>query len=1043
MAQLELLVSPPGTGKTTHCIELFRNKILKSKGGIDSRSFFILPSREHADRIQNLVLKKEVSGLFNAHILTINDFASKLIGASAGLAPTDAVRRKLLQEILENKALKFQAFDQMRDFKGFHQLLADTIKEFKSNLLSIAEFETLAQSLLKDPVFRSKFRDFSMVFKSYEAALKERGLSESEDDIAHLLEENEDEGPLDLVIFDGFYHFTRAQRLLIRAVTRRTQHTVVTLTLPFDDLNRPSLFDFPLRTKQALLAMGFKEKRGILKENRRTQEEALRHLERGVFSKEPDFFRGDASSIEILEAPSVREEVQMIARQIKRLRREGELHYSDICVLLRSVSEYENVLHSVFRDFQIPVNIHERKKLSEQGFATTLFRFFNLSQEDWRREDLLAVLKSSYLRGLIRLQDALDLEAVAVKRNILNGREKWLELLEIREVEKGVKDVLKWAAGWEEKFLAAKTFKEFAGHLEAFISQFGIKEEEGFASSCDELERADQLSLKTVESLMRNARPAAGSGSEGDFSARAFMRELQESMEGALFSLKPRGKNRVQVYDVVMALPKEYKVVFVAGLLEKKFPQALAEDPLFKDSERRVINKKEVVLEERLWRAAGERFFFYMALNRAKEKLILTYPLYDSDGRPSLPSFFVQEVKRCFKKDALKIVSRDLDETLPGPMDWETEDEITRGLSYKLFHETLASPGLAGVLNDWKRKEPFREILRLGLAGETAVISDEKAKRVFLGFKGPFSATRLETYATCAFKYFSQRVLNLNEPLEGRESLEMGNLLHRVLEEFYKELPLREREGGSFWKDVDKARKTLHEKLEALFPESPFRHEPLYRQKTHLAQMRTILSAFASEEKESSKTRDLVPAHFELEFGMTKGALNKKGLDYLRIPGQDHEILIEGKIDRVDLTRDGKRALVIDYKLSEDSSTLRKNLAQGTELQVPLYLLAVQKLLGMEALGGEIHSLKKSKKGGLYRESARDLLGLGRKSAYADEEFQSILSKTETLTGEVVSRLQKADISVRSKSCQYCPYSSVCRFEPWRLVYFNEEPDES
>jgi len=72
MASLELLVSPPGTGKTSHCIDLFRQEILqpssakasedKSRGGIDSRSFFVLPSREHAERIQNLLLKKRRPG---------------------------------------------------------------------------------------------------------------------------------------------------------------------------------------------------------------------------------------------------------------------------------------------------------------------------------------------------------------------------------------------------------------------------------------------------------------------------------------------------------------------------------------------------------------------------------------------------------------------------------------------------------------------------------------------------------------------------------------------------------------------------------------------------------------------------------------------------------------------------------------------------------------------------------------------------------------------------------------------------------------------
>ncbi|MEK7211710.1 MAG: hypothetical protein AAB731_03685, partial [Patescibacteria group bacterium] len=92
MPQLELLASPPGTGKTFYCIESFKKEILKTKSGIQSRSFFILPNREHADRIQNLILRKEVPGLFNAQLLTINDLAAKILGASATRAPSDTLR---------------------------------------------------------------------------------------------------------------------------------------------------------------------------------------------------------------------------------------------------------------------------------------------------------------------------------------------------------------------------------------------------------------------------------------------------------------------------------------------------------------------------------------------------------------------------------------------------------------------------------------------------------------------------------------------------------------------------------------------------------------------------------------------------------------------------------------------------------------------------------------------------------------------------------------------------------------------------------------
>ena len=52
-------------------------------------------------------------------------------------------------------------------------------------------------------------------------------------------------------------------------------------------------------------------------------------------------------------------------------------------------------------------------------------------------------------------------------------------------------------------------------------------------------------------------------------------------MDLDLYSLDERNKNKVQVYDVSMARQKEYRVVYCSGLLEKKFPVQMKEDPIF------------------------------------------------------------------------------------------------------------------------------------------------------------------------------------------------------------------------------------------------------------------------------------------------------------------------------------------------------------------------------------------------------------------------------------------------------------------------------
>ena len=978
---LELFASPPGTGKASVCIELFKTQILKSKSGIDSRSFFVLPSREHAERIQNLILKKDVDGLFNAHILTINDLSARLLGAPALPKPSDPVRLKLLKEILSG-SVDFRYFSEARDVPGFHRLLVDLIREFKSGLLTVSDFEKRSQSLLKDEAFRLKFRDFTVLLKNYEKQLAALGFAEPEDLVSTLSAGSGNPGSVDLVVFDGFYHFSRAQGELVRAASRAARHAVVTLTISDKEGDRPDLFYYPERTRQFLKSIGFRQKKGVFGVNHRSKNQALVHLESCLFSKSPAPSSVKPAGLTVFEAPHVRGEIEMIAREIRRLAREEALYLSDICVILRSVSPYQKTLASVFEEFGIPVHIHERFKLSQTALGSFLYRLMGLFIEGWKREDIYYLAKSGFYASRPHSDEVSELEGAPG-----DLVEDWRSL--------------------EAELRAAKTGRGFAAVLRRAIAALGPAEEPAATQSFEEI-------LKSFE------RPARG---KEVFDASAALLEFRARIETALFSSGLAGKNRVQVYDVIMALPKEYKVVFVAGLVEKGFPQGISEDPLFKDSERRVVNAAGSALEERALRAAGERYFFYMALMRSREKVVLTYPLYGADGRPSLPSFFVEETRKCFK-NPLPTKTRHPAQFLPEPDAWETEADVKKGVARLGLR--VASP-----LKSWLSKPDFKEVLswtEKATEDPHSGILDPRIRGAFSRNEGPFSATRLEEMAACSFRYFASQVLGLKEPLEGRESIEMGIALHKVLETYFQSFSEAARKKGEHLKDLPQMKKKLRELLLPIAEKSALSRGKVFRFKTQLTAMKRSLDLFAKAEKTLFEKRGLTAGSFELKFGA-------EGRPFLEISGGKDTIRLRGQIDRLDVSADGKQALVVDYKLSKRPSVHAK-FEKGLELQLPIYLLAARKLLGYDIMGAEHRYLREPGKQGFYREDARELLKMdGRETAYGAEEFEALLTETEKRVRDLVKRIHEADISVRSKSCEFCKFSPVCRFEPWRLIY--------
>jgi len=99
--------------------------------------------------------------------LTIHELATRFLGGLAGKRPTDAVRRSVLRAVLaEAPALEY--FAAVKDLKGFQALLAESIKEFKANLLSIGRFEKIAQPLLSDAAFGKN----SGIFPSFSSFMK-------------------------------------------------------------------------------------------------------------------------------------------------------------------------------------------------------------------------------------------------------------------------------------------------------------------------------------------------------------------------------------------------------------------------------------------------------------------------------------------------------------------------------------------------------------------------------------------------------------------------------------------------------------------------------------------------------------------------------------------------------------------------------------------------------------------------------------------------------------------------------------------------------
>ncbi len=315
------------------------------------------------------------------------------------------------------------------------------------------------------------------------------------------------------------------------------------------------------------------------------------------------------------------------------------------------------------------------------------------------------------------------------------------------------------------------------------------------------------------------------------------------------------------------------------------------------------------------------------------------------------------------------------------------------------------------------------------------------------------SATRLEQYAHCPFRFFVDSTLKIRQPEAlSREvsPVDIGLLTHRLL--FELSLFLREQSGQSLASLAESERARIRaeasELIDALLDgmfDGLSGYPPVFRARAR-RELRGVLCQFI--DAELSELSRLAPAYFELGFGRPNNEGDQASAEPIEVPGTG--VRFAGSIDRVELSRLGGvlQVMVYDYKTGLVPST--SSILGGVGFQLPLYLMLVEQLLRLRGESFEMLSLLG---GRYYQVAAADRFGR-RGGIYDHEglEAQGAPVRTElgSLTGAALDELieQYRDeviqaargisggqfstglLRPRWMGCSRCPYQGACRVDP-------------
>ncbi len=789
----------------------------------------------------------------------------------------------------------------------------------------------------------------------------------------------------------GFEDLTGAEWALIEALAARTD---VTVSIPYEPA-RPAFAALEGTVGDlATLAAGAVQE--LPAAQHRPVPPPLAHLERELFGDGRVLEEPLEASVQFLEGAGARGTVELVAAELLALVR-ADKPPDRIGIVCESPERWRATFESVLGPLGIPYGFEHPRRLGETPLGAALLSLLRYAWRGGGRAELFTFLRSPF--------SGLERRSVDFVEGRLRGR----AIVDQARVEEE-----------SEKLRGA--------HVPALVD---------LRAEADPVAGARVL-LKT---MIRNAwgleAPPVGDDARGDARAyRAAVETFDElsdfakldgrgvapddvvaALERTAVRLRAAGESgRVAVLDYGRARTRIFEVVFLLGLEEGSLPRRDRPSPLLDDDTRRELGGRL----ERPSTVSRDRYLFYTACTRATRRLVLVREAASDEGVPREPSPFWDDVRALYLPAE---VSRATRRRPLSSLTWTLESapserDRLRALARLTIEDSAGADELASA-NGWSRR-----LERARHAFDRPTVLSSPAVLETMSTKTVFSATELERFADCSSAWLVERVIDPKTIDAEPDPMLRGQVVHTTLNRFYAALP----------KELDSERVTP-ENLDAALVlvrtclddalESGVRLDLTELQAAELRQtLIADLEGFLRDEAASEMT--FVPRRLEVAFGSERAAPElQRGLDL------GDGLRLSGKIDRIDIDPFSARGIVQDYKSGKGAHSAR-DIDRDLRLQIPLYVLALRDLVGIEPLGGLYRALSgKRLTRGMLRASAREDLPGFAKDDYLDEDaFWAQVETARERAGTNAKRIRAGDVQHDPKGdgCPaWCDLWPICR----------------